>query len=420
MAEETKKTFSSSFLKGDNYLWIIYILLIGISIVEMFSASSRLAYKAASNSGPAADHLQKLVLGFFALLIFQRLPLKSLVMWDKIFLLSGIALAFSLPFLGREINGAKRDIIGMQPVEFCKVGLMMFLCWAITAKDELYYQFKIFRSNTQLRRFYFLLICIGITSLPIAMQNLSSALILGMSSMAVMFLGGIRIKYLLITIGLAGAVGLTAYGSLYALHEVNISRQEQGLGDVNLGPLNRANTWERRIFAKDERPLWEENLNGEKAQVLQAKLALANSYPFGKFVGNSQLRDHLPEAYSDYIFAIIFEEWGALGASFVVFLYLALLYRCYKLSTRTENPYIRLMIISLPLIMVIQALIHVGVCTDAMFVTGQPLPFISRGGSSIIFISISYGIILALSRLIEIEVKQRNAEKAFAAEVKQE
>jgi cell division protein FtsW len=136
-------------------------------------------------------------------------------------------------------------------------------------------------------------------------------------------------------------------------------------------------------------------------------MAIANSYPLGRFIGNSKMRDFLPEAFSDYIFAIIFEEGGPLMALFVLLLYLILFVRCYVLSRRTESPYIRLIMLGLPLIIVIQALIHIGVCTGAMFVTGQPLPLISRGGSSIIGTSISFGILLALSRIIRQEQLER-------------
>ena len=151
-------------------------------------------------------------------------------------------------------------------------------------------------------------------------------------------------------------------------------------------------------------------MGGKKAQEIYSHMAIANGYPLGQFIGRSRLRDFLPEAFSDYIYAIIFEEWGFFPAALIPLLYLLLLARCYYLSRQTESTYIRLIIIGLPLIMVIQALIHIGVCTGAMFVTGQPLPLISRGGSSIMATSASFGMILALSRLIMQEKQQREEE----------
>ena len=178
-------------------------------------------------------------------------------------------------------------------------------------------------------------------------------------------------------------------------------------GIANSKVLGRVITWSNRIYDHSGKPLWEEDINGKKSQEIYSHMAIANSYPFGRFIGNSKMRDFLPEAFSAYIFAIIFEEGGPVMATLVLLLYLTLFIRCYVLSRRTESPYIRLMMLGLPLIIVIQALIHIGVCTGAMFVTGQPLPLISRGGSSIIGTSISFGILLALSRLIRQEQQER-------------
>ncbi len=124
------------------------------------------------------------------------------------------------------------------------------------------------------------------------------------------------------------------------------------------------------------------------------------------------MRDYLPEAYSDYIYSIIFEELGILGASLVMLLYFILFWRCYRLSRKTEDQFKRLVMISLPLMIVIQALMHIGVCTDAMFVTGQPLPLISRGGMAIMSTSAIFGLLFGLSYDIIREENNRNAVEA--------
>lgn len=398
-----KKTFIGSIMRGDNWIWGIYWLLFFISVIEMFSASSRLVYKSLTSTDPVFRHMEFLFWGLGAVLIFQSLNAKAIRNWGVLLYLLGIGGLIMLPVMGRTVNGAVRDVAGLQPAEFCKVGLMMTLCLAITTSDDFYYRFSLFRKNVQLYRFWFYLFIAGAVGLPIMTQNLSTALIIGMASLSVLWVGGVKALYIRRTLYCLLIVGGIGAAALFGLHEWDVSNVTANKEYVDLGPLNRAHTWASRIFDKDDIPLADQRPNDDNAQVIHAHMALANSYPFGKFIGNSQLRDLLPEAYSDYIYAIIFEETGFIGALFVMLLYLVLLGRCFYLSDKTSDPYVRLLMIALPTIMTIQALMHIGVCTDAMFVTGQPLPLISRGGSSILLTSVSFGIILALSRIVKAE-----------------
>lgn len=407
-----KKNIVTAIMKGDNWLWGIYIVLLCVSLVEMFSASSRLAYMpgAVTNDSPAVSHARHLFVGLaIALLCQSSTKMLFRYWWDYAIFAIGILLLYAMPVLGTSIKGdSVRSIFGVQPVEICKVGLMLFLCKLITAKDALYHVIPWMRVHTQGRRFLVLLLIIAITAIPILFQNLSSAIIICLASLGVMFLGDVRLKYIW-QLCLAAAIGcIFGLIALKGLHVNDEYRRDQHAELVNLGPLNRAHTWASRIFGHDDEtvPLWEQNFDGENSQVIYAHMALANGIPLLQGPGNSKLRDFLPEAYSDYIFAIIVEELGFVGIG-VLLLYLVLLARCFILSRHTEDPYLRLMMISLPLVMVIQALLHIGVCTDAMFVTGQPLPLISHGGSGILMTSVSFGLMFALSRLIDAEVKER-------------
>lgn len=395
---------------GDNWIWGIYCILIFISIIEMASASSRLAYRQITNDNPLTGHVQYLIIGFFAFVWgFQNLT-RANIKWVKLLgiacYLLGVTLMCALPVLGVSSNGAFRAIGGFQPVELAKTGAILCLCVAITAPNE-DYRLSFFLKDpkkTEFRRYIFMLIMLALAAIPIAIQNLSSALILGFTALGIMFLGEVKFKYLFRTILILGSLGGLFVGSLFGLHQLNASSEAGGGSHhTDLGLLSRANTWEYRLFHGDSTPLWEQSLNDENTQVLCAHMAIANSNMIGKFFGESQLRDHLPEAYSDYMYAIIFEETGILGAAFVMLLYLGLLFRCYKLSLRTKDQLTRLLMVGLPLIIVIQALIHMGVCTDAMFVTGQPLPLISKGGMSTMATSACFGILLGLSSAIERE-----------------
>ena len=321
-------------------------------------------------------------------------------------------------FMGAQQKGAARSIAGFQPVELCKIGAVTMLCAAITAKDYTYQRLSIFRSRTSLRRYVFYMILIGLIALPVATQNLSSALIICMACFGLLFLAGTKGKYLLNTILIAIVAGGLFIGSLYVVYITNHKGddieqvEENGVVATSFTidkVMGRATTWANRLFDHSDVPLWQEDMGGKKSQEIYSHMAIANGYPLGQFIGRSRLRDFLPEAFSDYIYAIIFEEWGFLPAALIPLLYLLLLARCYYLSRQTEDWYIRLIIVGLPLIMVIQALIHIGVSTGAMFVTGQPLPLISRGGSSIMATSASFGMILALSRLIIQEKQERLA-----------
>jgi len=401
-----KKTFLSGLMGGDNWIWGIYLILCFISVVEISSASSRLAYREVTNDNVLMRHTMILVLGFF----FMVLPLQTLssIRTNYVTFLGGLAyivgfiIIILLPVLGRRVNGASRSIMGIQPVELCKMGLIISLCYFITAKDEIFTRWKFFQKKTQGRRYWFMLALIAGVTIPIATQNLSTALILGIVSLCILYLGKTKTSYLLKTIAAVSLLGGIALGLLFMLHKLNESNETAGGPHATSLPfiLNRANTWEGRLFDGSSVPLWQQPIDDDNMQQMYAHMAIANSNGVGRFIGESQMRDHLPEAYSDYVYAIIFEEMGIEGAAFVMLLYFILLGRCFYLSLQTTDPLKRLLMISLPLLIIVQALIHMGVCTDAMFVTGQPLPLISRGGMSSVATSACFGILFGLSHSI--------------------
>lgn len=398
-------------MKGDNWIWGIYWILIIVSIVEMASATSRLTWRTETNDNPLYDHTSNLVAGFFAcVFLFENLISKR-TGWIKaigiIAYVLGVVLMAALPLFGREVNGAKRDIFHIQPVELCKLGLVLVLCFIVTIKNaDLQRMFGFLRYKTDKRKFFIIAAIIGAAVLPVAIQNLSSALILCFVSAGILLLAGnTKIKYLVNTLLFALVIGGVGISMLYGLHSYHISNHES----LSLPSFaKRAHTWENRIFDGDPTPLWEQTTNDDNMQVMYAHMAIANSNGMGTFIGNSVMRDHLPEAYSDYIYAIIFEETGIIGALFVMILYFVLFFRCYYLSLQTDDPFKRLVLVALPLLIIIQALIHMGVCTDAMFVTGQPLPLISRGGMSIFGTSACFGILFGLTANIQREQMKRN------------
>lgn len=410
MAKSTR-SFMSYIVKGDPRIWSIYFILICISVVEMFSASSQLTFKASAVTLPAFSHMRNLVIGFFIMLFAQRCSLKATKMWGILLFVFGSATMLGTFFFGHEQKGAMRSMGFFQPIEFLKVATVMFMAYALTLKDDIFLLSKWFQTHTQGRRVIAYLLILAVPLVIVGSQNLSSCIIICLTIFSMMFLGKVRGKYLWTMIGAAVVGGGLFLAALYGIHctrdtskaentaEIEAEQNQSDSGIFDKLTI-RLYTWSNRIYGGSDVPLWERDPNGTYSQEIHSHMAIANSYPFGRFIGNSQIRDHLPEAFSDYIYAIIFEEWGFLGAIFVLLLYLFLLLRCYYLSRLTDNLYIKLLIVGLPLLITIQALIHIGVCTGAMFVTGQPLPLISRGGSSIVVTSFAFGIILAMSQCL--------------------
>ncbi len=398
-------------MKGDWLLWLIYFIFLIVSVVEMYSASSSLAYRVDNNSAPVYQHALMLIGGFLLVVVVQNLHRESIRLWGHIFFFLGVFLLIVTALFGRNIQGAHRDIGGIQPSELlCKDGLLIFLCSYISKHYSP--TLKGFTRN----QYFIMLGLILCVCGPIFFQNLSTALIIGAVCFGTMLLGRVQWRYLRNTaISLIAAGGLFL-GALFLVHMDDASRADSGQPQRDLYVLNRAHTWSGRIFEHDDTPLWEQDPSGRSSQEIYAHMAIANSYPTPSGPGGSQLRDYLPEAYSDYLFAIIFEELGIVGAAFVVALYLILLLRAYFIARKCDDPFYKLLMVSLALLITLQALIHVGVCTGAMFVTGQPLPFLSRGGSSILGMSVAYGVMIAISRHVELQ-ELRKQEDADAAGV---
>lgn len=400
------RSFLSSLMGGDNWIWGTYWILVFISIVVSASASSTLAYKQITNDNPLAKHTTYLLVGFIiSTLLVQsltRVKVSYAVLGGVLCYIGGMILMCLLPFFGHAHQGAAREIFGIQPVEILKTGTLILLCKLITIEDSTYSRFSWFKVHTQGRRFILLLVIVGLAALPIAIQNLSSALILIIAAFGIMFAAQLKPKYMWKTVFWGLVAGGAMLAALGGLHMINSDKPDHR---TDLGRfLNRANTWESRIFdSGSDIPLYEQRIGDKNRQVIYAHMAIANSNATGRFIGESQLRDYLPEAYSDYVYCIIFEEMGVLGGMLVMSLYFLLFIRCYFLSKQTNDQLKRLLMIGLPLAIIVQALIHIGVCTDAMFVTGQPLPLISKGGMSAVMTTVIFGILAGLSHNIKRE-----------------
>lgn len=384
----------------DRTFWWLFILLIGVAIIALFSASSTLVYQRGSVLGPIGSQMAFIVLGVIAAFGIQYIP----SYWVRFggYALLGIStlLVYSTMIPGNPlvvtINGAARWVriagITFQPSELAKLSLI------IVVADQLA---RIRTEADKQKYFYRTLIIAGIVMLPVMASNLSTAVLIGLIIFCLWILARIPWKYTLSVVGIAVTALVLGYG-IVEFGFVRPGRQMHG-------PFKRATTWVARIdrhFEHDDGSKYV--LTDENIQEVYASVAIARggASPLGVLPGNSKERDYLPLAFADYIFAIIVEESGVLGAAFLIFIYLAILFRACYVSSRYSDMPAMLMTMGLALMITCQALISMLVAVGLGPVTGQPLPLISRGGTSVLITSIYFGIMMGVSRE-QLELRER-------------
>lgn len=387
-----KKNFYQQLTYVDRVYWVLFGMLIIVAILALFSASSKLTYEnGGSTLGPVFEQMLFIIVGVVLAFILQFLPSKIIRVCSYLGLgLSILFLLLTFTPLGVEINGAKRWLslfgITFQPSELAKLTLILvvgdLLSRIKTAEDE--------------KKIFF--IVLGITILVcglILVGNLSTALLLGGIVFLLFFLARVHIKYWGTTILVA--IVLLVCGYFYIENQyVKPNKKVDGV-------MKRATVWVKRVdnmILELKTPISELTLNDGNYQRTIAKVAIARggASPLGVLPGNSQERNFLPQAYSDYIFAIIVEESGIIGATFLMLLYLSVLFRSCLSSSKYADYAAMLMVMGLALMLTCQALVSMMVSVGLGPVTGQPLPLISRGGTSVLITSIYFGIIMCVAR----------------------
>lgn len=380
-------------IRGDKVIWAVVILLSIFSLLAVYSSTGTLAYK--YQSGNTEYYMLKhLIILLFGLLIMYFTHLVKFTYFSRIF---QIALYIAVPllvltlFVGLDLNEAKRVLplpfqLTFQTSDLAKLTLIMYLARLLSKKQD---QIKDFKSA-----FVPLMIPILIVCGLILPANFSTAAMLFATSLVVMFIGRVNLKYIAALVG----IGLVSFVLLLVI--------------ANAYPelLPRANTWKARIVSFTDK----DNVDSDKNyQVEQAKIAIASGGIIGKFPGNSTQRNFLPHPYSDFIFAIFLEEYGLIGGTFLVLLYLILFFRVVRIVTKIPRNFGAFMAVGVGFSLVFQALINMAVAVNLIPVTGQPLPLVSMGGTSIWFTSIALGIILSVSK--EIDTKPENIEEYATA-----
>ncbi|MEO5562546.1 MAG: FtsW/RodA/SpoVE family cell cycle protein [Chitinophagaceae bacterium] len=384
--------------RGDKVIWALVILLTLVSLLAVYSATNSLAYK--NFRGNTEVYLFKqiaFIIGGILVIYFAHLV--NYTIYSKIasilFLLAIPLLIYTL-FFGVSMNEGSRWIklplinLTMQTSDLAKLALFMYLARLLSKKQDVIKDFR--------KGFLPVMTPVIITCLLIAPANLSTALLLGSSCLMLLFIGRARPKHILLVAGLALIPIVFLIIAAVAQHKSN---DDDGVisKKASTGLFARVNTWVGRV---------ENFIYGSKEadddamyQVNQAKIAIAKGGLIGVGPGNSTTRDYLPQAYNDFIFAIIIEEYGLIGGVFIVFIYLVFLYRCIRIFKRCPFAFGAFLALGLSFTLAIQAIVNMAVTVNLFPVTGVTLPLVSMGGTSFIFTCLSIGIILSVARNVE-------------------
>ena len=385
----------ASKTKGDKVIWAIVVILTLASLLVVYSSTGSLAYKySKSTESYLFKQFAFIVLGVMLIYFAHRVNYTIYARVAKILFLISIPLMIYTLLFGSRLNSANRWItlpvinMTMQTSDLAKLALFMYLSLQLSRKQDVIKDFK--------KGFLPIIIPVGIICLLIAPANLSTALLVGATSLLLMFIGRINTKHILVTIGI-GLVPIILLVSVAVKYYDKVEQKQKELPAIFSG--GRIPTWISRIqtFIYTDK-----NTDSEKLyQTNQAKIAVANGGWIGKGPGNSTQRNFLPHSYSDFIYAIIIEEYGFLGASFMMFIYLLFLYRCIRLYRKCPFAFGAFLALALSFTLVIQAIANMGVAVNAFPNTGVTLPLVSMGGSSFLFTCLSIGIVLSVARNVE-------------------
>ena len=381
--------------KGDKVIWAIVIILTLVSLLVVYSSTGSLAYKySKSTESFLFKQFAFIILGVIIIYFAHRVNYTIYSRIALILFMVAIPLLIYTYFFGAKINEGSRwiklPVINMtfQTSDLAKLALFMYMSRQLSRKQHVIKDFK--------KGFLPIIIPVAIICLLIAPANLSTAILVAATSLLLMFIGRISTKHILATIGIA----MIPIAILLTIAVKYYDKQEHKTKDLPaIFAVGRVPTWIGRIqtFMYSSK----EDNNEKLYQINQAKIAIANGGWFGVGPGNSSARNFLPHSYSDFIFAIILEEYGLLGGAFIVFIYLLFLYRCIRLYRKCPFAFGAFLALALSFTLVIQAIANMGVNVNVFPNTGVTLPLVSMGGSSFLFTCLSIGIILSVARNVE-------------------
>ena len=385
--------------KGDRVIWAIVVILTVMSLLVVYSSTGSLAYKySKSTESFLFKQFAFIILGVIIIYFAHRVNYTIYSRIALILFLVSIPLLLYTLFFGVQLNAGSRwiklPVINMtfQTSDLAKLALFMYLSRQLSRKQEVIKDFR--------KGFVPVIVPVLLTCALILPANLSNALLTGATSLLLLFIGRVSFKHLLLVIGVAlvpvliiVSVAVTTY---HGNQNPDVTSTASTSVSSALNSFGRFGTWVKRVqdfmYAKsDEVPY----------QVQQANIAIANGGIFGKGPGNSTQRNYLPQAYNDFIFDIIIEEYGLVGGAFIIFFYLIFLFRCIRIFRRCPYAFGAFLALGLSFTLMIQAMANMAVNVNIVPVTGVTLPLISMGGSSYLFTCAAIGIVLSVARNVE-------------------
>lgn len=394
---------SKRLFQGDLVIWAIYFWLCMISLIEVYSAGSSLSYKSGDFMAPLFKQAIFLGIGTAVVWVIHSIPCRFFKLGVVLYPISIFLLILTLIIGAKENDGARWLNFGIkfQPSEIAKGALVLFVALILSFGQT--------EKGADKRAMKIILFATCLTCALIVTENLSTAALLFATVFVMMFIGRVPTKQLgkIVGVCLLGVVLLATIVTIFPKEKLNESKL-----------LHRASTWVDRVkdHTSDKKTMSDTIFLRDHAQEARAKIAIASSNMIGKMPGNSEQRDHLAQAYSDFIYAIIIEEMGVLGAVFVAFLYIILLFRAGRIASMCERNFPAYLTMGLAILLVIQAMVNMLVAVGLIPITGQPLPLISRGGTSTIINSVYFGMILSVSRYARKNLDGQKIEKLPASE----
>jgi cell division protein FtsW len=382
--------------KGDQVIWTMVVLLAVTSLLVVYSATGSLAYK--MYKGRTEVYLFKqfafIALGILIIWFAHRV---NYIVYSRVALilyLISIPLLIYTLFFGTNLNDANRwirlPVINMtfQTSDMAKLALFMYVSRQLSRKQDVIKDFK--------KGFLPVIMPIALTCLLIAPANLSTCLLTGATGLLLCFIGRVRVAHILLTIVVAAIPVALLVGIAMATYDGHKTEPTKPGVVSTLKSKGRIGTWIGRVqdfvyAKKDDAPY----------QIQQAKIAIAKGGWVGVGPGNSTQRNFLPHPYSDFIYAIIIEEYGMIGGALIIFIYLVFLIRCIRLFRKCPYAFGAFLALGLSFTLVIQAMANMAVNVNLFPVTGVTLPLVSMGGSSFLFTALAIGIILSVGRNVE-------------------
>lgn len=383
--------------RGDKVIWAAVVLLALISLLVVYSSTGLLAYR--YNKGNTEIYLFKQVMfitvGVAIIYFAHRVNYTLYSKWSRILFMVAVPLLIWTLFFGVRLNEGSRWIrlpiinLTFQTSDLAKLALFMYLSRLLSRKQEVIKDFR--------KGFLPVIIPIAVVCLLVAPANLSTALLIGATSLLLLFIGRVNAKHIAATIGIAAIPVAILVIFAVALYDKEEAKSKDIPAVLEVGRLP---TWIKRVqnFMYEGKG---ESDKEENYQVNQAKIAIAKGGIVGLGPGNSEQRNFLPHPYSDFIYAIIIEEYGIAGGAFIIFIYLVFLFRSIRLFKKCPYAFGAFLAVGLSFTLVIQALINMAVNVNLFPVTGVTLPLVSMGGSSFLFTCLAIGIILSVARNVE-------------------